>query len=269
MEVLVAIILGIVQGLTEFLPISSTGHLVLVQEFLGVADVYGLSFDAILHLATALAVGIYFFKDFLRIAYAFLYRITGRPVNKEDEKLLWLLVVGTIPAAVLGFFLEGYMETVFRSAILVAWTLIVGALVFLAAEWFSKRYMEKEEVPTFAKAIGIGFFQALALIPGMSRSGMTISGGLFLGLSREAAARFGFMLSLPIILGSGGKKFLELLNAGAFDTGATAIIWGSIAAFVSGLIAIHFLLRFVKNHSLTVFAVYRIILAVIVLWWFV
>jgi undecaprenyl-diphosphatase len=269
MEVLVAIILGIVQGLTEFLPISSTGHLVLVQEFLGVGDVYGLSFDAILHLATALAVGIYFFKDFVRIAYAFLYRITGRPVNKEDEKLLWLLVVGTIPAAVLGFFLEGYMETVFRNAVLVAWTLIIGALIFLFAEWVGKRYQEQEEIPTFAKAIGIGFFQALALIPGMSRSGMTISGGLFLGLSREAAARFGFMLSLPIILGSGGKKFLELWGTGAFDSGAVAIIWGSVAAFVSGLLAIHFLLKFVKNHSLTVFAIYRIILAALVLWWFV
>ena len=269
MEVIVAIILGIVQGITEFLPISSTGHLILVQEFLGVGGVYGLSFDAILHLATALAVALYFRKDFLRIAYAFLYRITGRPVPKEDEQLLILLVIGTIPAVVLGLFLESYMETVFRSAVLVAWTLIIGSFIFLLAEWVGKRYQFQEELPTKWKALWIGFFQALALIPGMSRSGMTISGGLFLGLSREAAARFGFLLSFPIILGSGGKKFLELVSAGAFDSGAAAIIWGSIAAFLSGLIAIDFLLKFVKHHSLAVFAIYRIVLAVFVLWWFV
>jgi len=269
MESLTAIILGIVQGITEFLPISSTGHLILVQEFLGVSGVYGLSFDAMLHLATAFAVAIYFRKDFLKIAYAFLYRITGRKVVKEDEMLLWLLIIGTIPAATLGYFLEDYMDTVFRSPVLVAWTLIIGALIFIFAEWAGKRYQEQETVPTIWKAVGIGFFQALALIPGMSRSGMTISGGLFLGLSREAAARFGFMLALPIILGSGGKKFLDLLNAGAFDSGVSSIFWGSLAAFVSGLFVIHFLLKFVRNHSLMVFAVYRIILAGVVLWWFV
>lgn len=265
MEVLTAVILGIVQGITEFLPISSTGHLILVQELLGVSAVYGLSFDAILHLATALAVGIYFRKDFLRMAYAFLYRITGRPVPKGDEKLLILLIIGTIPAAVLGFFLEGYMETVFRSAVLVAWTLILGALVFLFAEWVGKRYMEQENLPTKWKAVWIGFFQSLALIPGMSRSGMTMSAGLIFGLTREAAARFGFMLAFPIILGSGGKKFLDLFNSGTFDANIAPIIWGSIAAFVSGLMAIHLLLQFVKNHSLTVFAVYRILLAILVL----
>jgi len=269
MEVFTAIILGIVQGITEFLPISSTGHLILVQEVLGVSDIYGLSFDAILHLATALAVGIYLRKDFLKMFYAFLYRITGRPVEKKDEQLMWLLIIGTIPAAVLGFFLEGYMDTVFRSPVLVAWTLVLGALVFLFAEWVGKRYEEQEEVPTKVRALWIGFFQALALIPGMSRSGMTISGGLMLGLTREAAARFGFMLAFPIILGSGGKKLLDLFNAGAFDTNIAPILWGAIAAFVSGLLTVHYLLKFVKNHSLTVFAVYRIVLAVVVLIWLV
>lgn len=267
MEVLTAMLLGIVQGFTEFLPISSTGHLILVQEFLGVGEVYGLSFDAVLHLATALAVGLYFHKDLLRVAYAFLYRITGRPVKEEDEKLLWLLIIGTVPAVIAGLFLESYMETIFRSAVLVAWMLIVGSLIFMLAEWAGKRYMEQEEIPTKWRALGIGLFQCLALIPGMSRSGMTISGGLFLGLSREAAARFGFLLSFPIILGSGSKKLLDLVQSGALDTGIAPIFWGSVAAFVSGLVAIHYLLKFVKNNSLMVFAVYRIILAVVVLWW--
>lgn len=269
MEVLTAIILGIVQGITEFLPISSTGHLILAEDLLGVSGTYGLSFDALLHLATALAVAIYFRKDFLKMAYAFLYRITGRPVVRADERLMWLLVIGTVPAAVLGFFLEGYMSTVFRSPVLVAWTLILGALVFLLAEWIGKRYSEQEEIPTVWRAVAIGFFQALALIPGMSRSGMTMSGGLMLGLSREAAARFGFMLALPIILGSGGKKFFDLLNTGAFDTNIAPILWGSAAAFISGIFAIHYLLKFVRNHSLVVFAVYRVILAVAVLVFFV
>tara|TARA_B100000745_G_C20154816_1_gene395724 strand:+ start:7811 stop:8620 length:810 start_codon:yes stop_codon:yes gene_type:complete len=269
MEVFTAIILGLIQGITEFLPISSTGHLVLVQEFLGVSDIYGLSFDAILHLATALAVGIYFFKDFLKIAYAFLYRITGRPVVKEDETMLLLLIIGTIPAAALGFYLEDYMDTIFRNPVLVAWTLILGALIFLLAEWVGKRYQEQENIPTKMRALWIGFFQALALIPGMSRSGMTISGGLMLGLTREAAARFGFMLAFPIILGSGGKKFLDLLNAGTFDANIAPIFWGAVAAFGSGLLVIHYLLKFLRNHSLTVFAVYRILLAIVVLVWFV
>lgn len=269
MEVLTAIILGITQGITEFLPISSTGHLILVQEALGVSDVYGLSFDAVLHLATALAVGIYFRKDFIRMFYAFLYRVTGRPVQKADEKLMLLLIIATIPAVILGIFLEGYMETVFRSTILVAWTLVLGALVFLLAEWVGKRYTEQEEIPTKWRALWIGFFQALALIPGMSRSGMTMSGGLMLGLTREAAARFGFMMAFPVILGSGGKKLFDLINSGTLDANIAPIMWGSIAAFVSGLLAIHFLLKFVRSHSLTVFAVYRILLAAVVFVWFV
>lgn len=268
MEILTAIVLGLVQGLTEFLPISSTGHLILVREFFGIGEGYGLSFDAVLHLATALAVGLYFHKDLLRIVYAFLYRITGRPVKKEDERLLILIILATIPAAVAGFFLEDLMGTVFRSEILVAWALIVGSLIFLLAEWVGNKYAEKEERPTILRAILIGFFQMLALIPGMSRSGMTISGGLMLGLSREAAARFGFLLAFPIILGSGGKKFIELVQAGALDTALGPIFWGSVAAFVSGLIAIHYLLKFIRTHSLLVFAVYRIALAVFVLWWF-
>ena len=269
MDAVSAIILGIVQGLTEFLPVSSTGHLILAREFLSISDTYGLAFDAVLHLATAAAVALYFRKDFLRLIYAVLYRVTRRPVPQEDERLVVLLIIATIPAVILGVLLESTMETVFRSPVVVAWMLIVGSLIFIAAEWAGRRYEEQVQVPGIRGALAIGLFQALALIPGMSRSGMTISGGLFLGLTREAAARFGFLLSFPIILGSGGKKFLELVQVGALDTIGGMVILGAIAAFVSGLLAIHYLLKFVRNHSLGVFAAYRIILALVVLAFFV
>lgn len=266
MDIGPAILLGIVQGITEFLPISSTGHLILAREVFGISDTYGLAVDALLHLATAAAVGLYFRKDLLKIVYAFLYKVTKRPVKEEDWNMLVVLVIATVPAVLLGLLLEDYMETIFRSAVVVAWTLIIGSIVFIVAEWAGKRYLEQETVPSKWRALGIGLFQSLALIPGMSRSGMTISGGLFLGLDRASAARFGFLLSFPIILGSGGKKFLELLHVGALSEVGVSIIFGAIAAFLSGLFAIWFLMGFVKKHSLTVFAVYRVLLAVGVLW---
>lgn len=266
MEAGPAILLGIVQGLTEFLPVSSTGHLILAREVFGISDTYGLAVDAMLHLATALAVAIYFRKDLLRIVYAFLYKVTGRPVTKEDWNMVVVLAIATVPAVIAGLLLEEYMETVFRSAVLVAWMLIIGSIIFIAAEWAGKRYLEQETVPSKWRALGIGLFQCLALIPGMSRSGMTISGGLFLGLDRASAARFGFLLSFPIILGSGGKKFLELLGTGALSDVGMSIVFGAIAAFLSGLFAIWFLMGFVKKHSLATFAVYRVLLAVGVLW---
>ena len=266
MDIGPAILLGIVQGVTEFLPISSTGHLILAREVLGISDTNGLAIDAILHLATAAAVLIYFRKDILRMGYAFLYRITGRPVPAEDERLLILLVIATVPAVILGLLLESYMETVFRSALFVAWGLIAGSLIFILAEWVGKQYVEQESTPSKWRALVIGLFQSIALIPGMSRSGMTISGGMLLGLTREAAARFGFLLSFPIILGSGSKKFLDLVSTGTLDTIGFSVLVAAVAAFISGIFAISFLMGFVKKHSLIPFAIYRIVLALVVLW---
>jgi len=259
MSIFDAILLGIVQGATEFLPVSSTGHLILVRSVLGVSDANGLAFDALLHLATAAAVILYFWRDILHLLHT-LFRLFGRlPANARDVMLLKALIIGTIPAVVFGLLLESYMESTFRHPILVAGVLVLGSLLFIFAE---SRYVEGRKSGVVRPLLGlkVGLFQVLALIPGMSRSGATISGGMLLGLSRSEAARFAFLLSIPVILGAGAKKYLELATAN------TAVDWtpiavGAVTAFIVGLWAIHFMLGFVRRHTLWPFVWYRVILA--------
>ncbi len=266
MNFLQSAILGLVQGLTEFIPVSSTGHLILARRIMDLDLVGSLSFDAILQLATGLAVLCYFWKDIWNI------------IRNRDYKLFFTLVIGSIPAVILGVLLEGYMDTAFRGTHVVAYALIAGAVLFYFAERKFKHNLltttsaseghsslEKEEIISMPRAAVVGCFQCLALIPGMSRSGSTISGGLFLGLNREMATRFSFLLSLPIIFGSGLKKVWDLYQAGALAQAESSLFVASIFAFLSGLLAIHFLLKFLKNHSLNYFGVYRIILAVVIL----
>lgn len=256
-------LLGLIQGLTEFLPVSSSGHLILAREVFGFNPENGLAIDAVLQLATALAVVVYFRKDITRLLTSFFHVITGHTGTEGDTKLILALVLGTIPAIILGLFLEDTMATVFRSANLVAYALVAGSLVMAFAEVFAKRHRTTFDISDVSPLKGflIGLFQSLALIPGMSRSGMTISGGLFLRLSREAAARFGFLLAVPIILGSGLKKFLELGFSGTLTVVGPELLLGSAVAFVSGLIAIHALLLFVRTQPLYVFIAYRLLLA--------
>ncbi len=260
-------ILGLVEGVTEFLPVSSSGHLILVRDLLGMNTGNGLAMDAVLQLAGLLAIVVYFWRDLLRLARAALLGISGRPpARKEDERLILALIVGTLPALIIGFFLEKTMETVFRNPHLVAYALIAGSLVFLLAEYVSKKEVSGGmETVGMRRGLLIGFFQALALVPGMSRSGMTIAGGLMLGLSRDAAARFGFLLSVPIIAGSGLKKLLELSEGGELVTLGAPLLLGSAVAFFSGLLAIHGLLLFLRRYPLYVFAAYRVLLAVLIL----
>jgi len=259
-------ILGAVQGLTEFIPVSSTGHLILARAVLGISEANGLAVDAVLQLATALAVIIYFWKDIRSLAMAALQEISGRG-HSPERGLLLALIVGTIPAVILGLLFEKTMETVFRSAALVAYTAIAGSVVFVAAEYALKKINANLPVSAVGlkKGLVIGLFQSLALVPGMSRSGMTISGGLFLGLSREAAARFGFLLSVPIIAGSGLKKLLELAGDGTLSSIGTPLLLGGAVAFFTGLLAIHALLLYVRTHSLHAFAAYRVVLAAVIL----
>lgn len=170
------------------------------------------------------------------------------------------VVIGTVPAVIVGLFLENYMETVFRSGTLVAWTLIFGAGLMFAAD----RIKQKDEKPDARRGLIVGLFQTLALVPGISRSGATISGGLFAGFSREMSARFSFILALPILLGSGAKKLFDLIGNGALGDVGLPLFLGCIVAFVSGLWAISFLIKFLKTHNLNIFILYRIILAVLI-----
>lgn len=262
MDLFSAIILGIVQGATEFLPISSTGHLILMRGVLETSDAHALAFDAILHLATAAAVIVYFRRDIWQLTHAFL-RLSGRlPVNERDVALIKALVLGTIPAVALGLLLEDIMETTFRHPLLVAGVLIAGSALFVFAEY---QYRERRRQNAIGSAMGfkIGLFQALALIPGVSRSGAAISGGMLLGLSRVEAARFAFLLAVPVMLGAGGKKLIELATAD-FSVAWVPVAVGAATSFVVGLIAIHFMLAFVRNHTLWPFVWYRVILACIV-----
>lgn len=263
MDILSGIILGVVQGITEFLPVSSTGHLILAHSVMGVQSNSSLAFDAILHLATALAVFVYFFDEVFLLIQTLLRKLGRLPVNEKDFKMVKALAIGTIPAVIVGLLLESYMETLFRSPILVAVVLVLGSGLFMFAEYV---YQNSFHTGEFDAKTGfkIGLFQTLALIPGMSRSGATISGGMLLGFSRSDAARFAFLLSLPILIGAGGKKLLELISADA-DVVWFPIIMGALAAFVVALLAIHFMLSFVRKHTLWPFIWYRITLAGFVL----
>ncbi len=267
-----SIILGFVQGMTEFLPISSSGHLIIARDMLGIAQEGGLAFDAILQLATACAVMLYFRKDI----WDLVLNLFSKTKDRAKNMLTLCLIVGTIPAIIFGFLLEEYMNTVFRNISLVALTLVVGSMIMFAADKVLARHSRESGKPdtvgnlTIKKSIIIGFFQSLALIPGMSRSGMSISGGYLMGLSKEMAVRFSFLLSIPIIVGSGLVKLIEIIKEPSLVSGGSGVlIAGFVSSFVFGWIAIDFLLKFLKTNSFAVFIVYRIVLAGALLIWFV
>jgi len=262
MDILNSITLGVIQGITEFLPISSSGHLIVARDWLGIQVSYGLSYDAILQLATTLAVLFYFNKDIKSYFVTFLNIVLRRHVELVDRKTFLAIIIGTIPSVIIGFLLEDTMSTIFRNSQLVAVTLIIGSLIMFFSESFAKK---QEKSITIKKGFFIGLFQTLALIPGMSRSGMTISGGLFNGLSREYATRFSFLLSLPILTGSGLKKLFDLSSEQILNTVGLDLIISFTVSFFVGLFVINFLLKFLRNNSMKVFIVYRIILAVVIL----
>jgi undecaprenyl-diphosphatase len=264
MTIVDSILLGLVQGIAEFLPISSSGHLILAREVLGLQVPEGLAIDATLQLATACAVLIYFRRDLYLLLMSMIGVLRGKVMGHTEKTLLLALVLGTVPAVIAGLLLEETMETVFRSAHLVAWVLIAGSILFLVAEYVARQVTLHRDL-TVRTGILVGLFQTLALIPGMSRSGATIAGGMLLGLSREAAARFAFLLSLPIIIGSGVKKLTDLGTSGTGESEWIMIGLASFVAFACGIASIHFLLRFLRAHSLIPFVIYRIVLALLVL----
>jgi undecaprenyl-diphosphatase len=264
--ILQAIVVGIVQGLTEFLPVSSSAHLILVPRVLGWDNAFILSpaFDATLHLGTLVALVAYFWRDLWRYFIAFLRLLRDRSIGADvDKKVALLLAISVIPGAILGVGLESFVDTFFREQLLVVCALlVVGAVILFVAERAARHTHDMAEL-TPVQALGIGLAQALALFPGISRSGITISAGLFLGLKREAAARFSFLMATPIIAGAGLWKLRELLSgsAGSFDGAALAA--GLVAAAVAGLIAIWFLLAYLRRASTDVFGLYRVAAAIV------
>ena len=262
MSALEAIVLGIAQGLTEFLPISSTAHLRIVPAFAGWEDP-GAAFTAVTQLGTMAAVLLYFRHDLWRIARASLAGLRDSEVRKSlDARLGLYIVIGTIPIGVFGLAFSDQIENGARDLTLIGCTLIALGLLLLAAE---KAGSHEREIESFTRRDGIiiGFAQAAALVPGVSRSGATLTAGLFLGLQRQTAARYSFLLSVPAVVLSG---LFELRNVGDGEHAAalpTAI--ATLAAFIVGYASIAFLLRYLGNHSTVVFVVYRVLLGVLVL----
>jgi undecaprenyl-diphosphatase len=266
-----ALIMGIVQGLTEFLPVSSSGHLVLAPFLFGWDDPFinSLAFSVMLHLGTLVALLAYFRRDWQRLVPAGLAAIRDRSfADDADRTLAWVLVAATIPAALAGFLLNDLIETRIREPEIVAVMLVLGAVILWVADHFGARSRDVDDV-TFPIAIGIGAAQALALIPGVSRSGVSISAGRLAGLDRPAAARFAFLMATPI---TAGAVVFELRKLATGEAGVTVemapLLVGLVASVVSGLAAIHFMLRYLRTRSLDIFVWYRLIVAavVIVIW---
>jgi undecaprenyl-diphosphatase len=258
-----AIFLGLLQGVTEFLPISSSGHLALVQFFLGIEEA-GLSFDVALHLGTLLGVLIYFRRDFFMMLTALVNPgVLGEEAGRQRLMALYLCL-GTIPAVIVGYFLKDAAETIFRSPFLIAATLAGAGLLLLLADKAGKHSRDMKSIG-FADVILIGVFQAFALMPGVSRSGITMTAGLLRGLNRMSAARFSFLLSVPVIFGAGVYNLPDIIRQGSEPGQLGLYLAGFFAAAVSGYLVIAFLLRFIQSHSFAVFAYYRFLLAGIVL----
>jgi undecaprenyl-diphosphatase len=262
-----ALVLGIVQGLTEFLPISSSGHLIVVPYVFGWDDPFitSLEFTVALHAGTLAALLIYFREDWLRLVPAGLAAIRDRSLRGDpDRRLAWLIIVSTIPAAILGVLLNDPVEKAIRQANVVAVLLVVGAgILWLADHWTSGRTpLSRLSVRA---AAGIGFAQALALLPGVSRSGISISAGLFAGLDRQDAARYSFLMATPVTAGAVLWEGIKLVRGGDIATQAGPLAVGVAAAFISGILAIAWLLRYVRTRSYNVFVAYRLVLAAIVL----
>ena len=266
LELLEAVLLGVVQGLTEFLPVSSSGHLLLGQYFLGLSeDRFGLPFDVALHLGTLVAVVSFFWRDLLRMAGAFVRSLLpgGRDLADADQRLAYLILASTIPAALIGFFLEGFFENTVRSPWVVVFNLVLVGALFIFGEAVGSKTRRADKL-SLVEAVGIGLAQAAALVPGVSRSGATITLGLFLGLRREEAARFSFLMSVPIIAGAGSLQLTEVVSQGMAPSQAAMFAAGFVSSAVVGYLAIRFFLRYVVHHSLRAFAYYRFGLAVVV-----
>jgi undecaprenyl-diphosphatase len=284
-DVLEAAILGVVQGLTEFLPISSTGHLIIAERALGISkDEFGLRFDAAIHLGTLAAVLVYFRATWVALISAWCRSLAARDWQaSSDSRLAWLLLLGTIPAGLIGLVIESTAEDAFRSPTLVAVMLIVFCLPLVLAERLSQARLAATgpqastqppsqpgrdiHAATPVDALLLGLAQSVALIPGVSRSGITIAAGMLRGFRREEAASLTFLLSAPIIAAAGGKQVFDIATGNSESGGAGYAVYaaGLITAGVVGYAAIAFLLRYLRRGSLYLFVCYRLIIGISVL----
>lgn len=265
MDLFQAFILGIVQGVTEYIPVSSSAHLLLVPWLLGWPDA-SFAFEVLVQLGTLVGIFIFFWQDIWAIVKAVLQGlIQAKPLATPEARLGWLIAVATVPAVTIGllfkdFFEAAFSEPIFSGAVLLA----VNGLLMIGAEHYSVQRRELQEL-TWLDAIIIGLWQAVAILPGISRSGATISGAVLQGIYRAAAARFSFLMSIPVLLGAGVIALKDLLDAGGLSAELPAITVGFITAAISGYICIRWLLHYLQRHSLYTFAIYCIVFSLLVL----
>ena len=266
--ILIAIILGLVQAITEFLPISSSAHLILARRVLDFQAVDGLTFDVALHIGTLLAVVVYFWKDLLGLARGFFASLgtiaTRKRIMEPNQYLAWYVIAACEPAGLVGYFFEQRIEDYFRNPSVIVVTLLLGAFLFL---WVERRFRNDGEMQelSLGQAVAIGAAQTLALVPGVSRSGITIVVGMMCGLRRDQAARFSFLMASPLMLAAGAKKSLDLLSAPVSSDQWTVLVVGVATSAIAGWLVIRFLLDFLRKRGLDVFAYYRIALAIVIL----
>ncbi len=264
-----ALFLGFLQGVTEFLPISSSGHLVLVPWLLG-WPIPSLAFDTLVHWGTAVAVIAYFWRDWVRLLQGAWQGLRTRSLDDPNARLLLLLIVATVPGVLAGALLEDFFEGMFaRPAAAAGFLLLTAAILTLAESAWARRSSAPDDPPrpltalSWLDALTVGIAQAVAILPGVSRSGATIAAGLGRGLDREAAARFSFLLSTPIILGAGAMQMFQLFQSGDWAGEVSTFIVGFLTALISGGLSIHFLLRYVRRRPLYPFALYCILLGIL------
>ena len=270
-EIIKAIVLGLVQGATEFIPVSSSGHLVIVPWLLG-WDHSTLLFDAVVHWGTLVAIILIFWRDFWAMFVAAIQSIVQRSLADSHARLAWFVVLGSVPAAVIGFLFEDRVESLFSSAsapLTAGASLLVTAILLSGSELMTARLQGNKEVPeiTLVDALCIGCAQVIALLPGVSRSGSTIAAGLTRGLTREAAARFSFLLGAPIFFGAGLLQLVKALSEDAGNVAAQtpALVVGFLVSAVIGFIAIRFLLAYLRDHSLYAFSIYCFVAGLVVI----
>jgi len=265
LDLIAAALLGVVQGLTEFLPVSSSGHLILARAFFGWdPGRFGIAFDAAVHVGTLLAVVVYFHSEVGRLIVAAPGALTGK--DGDFERLGRLIIVGTIPIVIVGGLFGDIIEARIRTPLVVAVNLVIGAVGLMWAERLTRRHREPLTLG-YGEALAIGIAQAAALAPGLSRSGLTLTVALFLGLQRGPAARFVFLMSLPAVFAVAVKEVLDLSEIGMAGVPVTILAVGLVTSAIVGYITVKFFVRYLASHSLDVFAHYRFALAAVTLLW--